>query len=171
MKHGPKEEEYTGTDDFYDRTEKVDGPEVYGFKPTLQELVQLVKIHISEFVEIRFEAFVTGQEDSRAEEDALWTRLDKIRRVIRPGDFKRTAEVACIQLGGEYDSRMWEAFLKGDEALRRAAALEIQKRRFNYDDGFSQDLSERIAKNRRRPQHLPPEVLQRLGQPIPDLIH
>jgi hypothetical protein len=174
MKNDPVDCESIGSDDFFDRTEKIDGPEIRAFKPTLQELIKLVKIHINEFVEIRYEAFITGQESSREEreeEDALWTRLDKIRRVIRPSDFKRAAEIACIQLGREYDSRIWEAFLHGDEALRHAAAIEIQDGRFNYDDGFSEDLSGRIAKNRRRPQYLPPEVEERLARPILDLLH
>jgi hypothetical protein len=47
MKNDPGDCESIGSDDFFDRTEKIDGPEVRAFKPTLQELIKLVKIHIN----------------------------------------------------------------------------------------------------------------------------
>src|ERR1700680_3096422 len=96
-------------DDFYDRTERIDGPEVQEFTPTLQELIQLVKFHINEFIEMRWYAFTNGWEISEAVDDAIWSRLDKIRRVLREDDFKHTIELACIQFGLEVDVTIWEA--------------------------------------------------------------
>jgi hypothetical protein len=125
MKNEPDDFEYTGTDDFYTRTEKIDSPEVQGFMSTLQELIQLVKFHINEFVEMRWYALTNGWESPVVVEDAIWVRLDKIRRVLRDDDFKRTVELACIQFGLEVDVVIWKAFLHGDEALQWDTALEI----------------------------------------------
>ena len=50
---------------FYERTEKTDGPELQGFSPTLQELIQIILFHVQEYIELRWDAFLTGLEDSK----------------------------------------------------------------------------------------------------------
>jgi hypothetical protein len=88
-------------------------------------LIQLVKFHTDGFVELYWSAFFDGQEASKAEADAIWTRLENIRSLIRPDEFTRTVEGACVQFDMEFDARIWTVFVHGDYQLRRTAALEI----------------------------------------------
>ena len=156
--------EYADIDDFYERSERVDGRELPGFVPTLEELVQIVKYHIQDFLEMHWGAFVTSEPFSEVEvEDAIWCRLDKVRRVMSEDDFRRTVEVSCIQFGLEVDANLWEIFLHGDEAQRRAVAhwMKINRdSKVRFDWG---ELAGRIRKTgSTQREEIPPEVLLRM---------
>ena len=111
MKNDPEDFKGQYLRQFYERTEKTDGPEVQGFTPTLEELIQIVHFHVREYVEMQFEAFIGRQQSSEVEENAIWTRLHKIRRVIRPDDFRRTVDLACIRFSMEVDASLWTVFV------------------------------------------------------------
>jgi hypothetical protein len=156
-------------EDFDRRTERIGGPEVQGFSPTLQELIQLVKLHIKEFVEMRWYAFTAGRGSSAVVEEAIWVRLDKIRRVLRDDDFKNAVKIACMEFGFELDARIWNAFVYGDEDLLRDTALEMQRVGRVSSVGFSELLGKRIFEAVREEQHeVPREVLRRIARPILD---
>jgi len=150
--------------DFFCRTEQIDGPEIEGFAPTLQELMQLVKFHIHEFLEFHGDGFGMDKKIPNGNEDAIWSRLYKIRRLMREDDFKYAVEVACIQFGEEVDIHVWWAFLHGDEALRRDTALEIQKTWLANSSGFSERLIKRITEAAKGHElNLPSEVQRRMA--------
>jgi hypothetical protein len=165
-KHAVREVEMEW-DDYFSRTERIDGPEIEGFAPTIRELMQLVRFHIRDFIEIHWLAFVRGEEISKRVEDGIWSRLDKLRTLSREDDFKYAVELACWQFSDEVDANIWEVFLYGEEALRRDTALELcQKRRAN-SNRLSDELKKRIAEaSQGQTQEIPPEVLLRMARSI-----
>jgi hypothetical protein len=167
MKNESGDFEYQRYADYERRTEIIDGPEIQGHVPTFQELIELIKFHVNGFVEMRWYAFTSGLESSLAVEDAIWVRLNKIRRVLKDHDFKYTVELVCIQFGLLMDVVIWKAFVYGDEALRQDTALEIQKMGRTCSSEFSETLRTRIADAARGQKlEVPPEVLQRMAESI-----
>jgi hypothetical protein len=159
--------------DFFHGTETIDGPEIEDFAPTLQELSQLVKFHIQDFLDLHWASFVGGGKISAGVEDTIWFRLDRIRKVLKENDFRYAVELACGQFAEEVDINIWEAFLYGDEDLRRDTTLEIQhrkrvrvpNRRRASSSGFSEKLEKRIVEAARgQKREVPPEVLRRMAQ-------
>lgn len=141
----------------------VEGTQVTGFVSTLGELVQLVKFWVQESLDMYWDAFLHGGSFSQVEEEAIWTRLDKIRQAIGRDEFLRAVELACTQFGLEVDARLWEIFLHSDEALRRAVALEMTLERETEEAVGSENLTARIQQMASMQRtEIPREVSRRL---------
>ena len=125
--------------------------------------IQIILFHVQEYVQLRWDAFFTGlEEDSKAEEDAIWTRLDKIRRVIRPDDFETHGRSCLHSVRMEVDASLWNVFVHGDETIRRNVANAAGQERYEIAGALSKEHFAKIHSGEE--EFAPPDVRERMEQ-------
>jgi len=100
--------------------------EVSGFVPTRHELIQLVEYWERKALEIEWFWFVSGQvgsSDTRQQAFAR-CRINRIWDLLEKEEIQQAIDRVYAEVGKDVDPRLWDVFLHGDEAQRRAVQEE-----------------------------------------------
>jgi hypothetical protein len=100
--------------------------EVSGFVPTRFELIQLAEYWERYALEIEWFWFITGVVSSAETGQTAFarSRVNRIWDLIGKEEVQQAIDRAYAEFGKDQEPRLWDIFLHGDEAARRAVPEE-----------------------------------------------
>jgi hypothetical protein len=100
--------------------------EVSGFVPTRHELIQLVEYWERKALETEFWWFLYGQVGSSETRLRAFARrrVNRIWDLLGEEEVQQAIDRVYAEVGKDVDPKLWDVFLHGDEAQRRAVQEE-----------------------------------------------